>query len=468
MSPLMLVLLSVGFTLVHIATAPKRDVTSVIDGSETLSPEQITYITVFFTQAIVAPLATLMIKKCSKNKVLVFGVVLCGSWFITVSLHLPPAVHFGLAICLGVANAIINTALLHIIAGKDPFLPGTTSFSGWSATLGFSYAVAGIQMFFISPSSDTVVPDSGLINITDQITPSNTTSITSTDLLQNTKEILTAIAIYIIGGGCILASSLAKRCSSNKYHTIQIEAPTEPRQLVKLSRKACAAVGAMVMFYGFMGSILLELFAVCSASIGFKAQSVTCFGIAFLVMSLYVTYKGKSELTTSAVLSTLLVVGFILTGVLFPADCIAGDEFYMIGSAAFLIPMAGMFLGGGSGLLTCEVLSLVSMGWSTDFKYAALVASQGFWAAVSTFIPSLVHPRNFLIIMTILAVIYYFLAFYVHEVLRNYHKLRARERMLREYGSVDEITKNNPHGTYKETTRGEALKTIYEQPSNSV
>ena len=179
------------------------------------------------------------------------------------------------------------------------------------------------------------------------------------------------------------------------------------------------------------------------------------------------TYKGKSELTTSAVLSTLLVVGFILTGVLFPADCIAGDEFYMIGSAAFLIPMAGMFLGGGSGLLTCEVLSLVSMGWSTDFKYAALVASQGFWAAVSTFIPSLVHPRNFLIIMTILAVIYYFLAFYVHEVLRNYH--RVRTRMHREYGSVDEGTKSNPYGTYRETTRGETLKTIYEQPtSNSV
>lgn len=281
------------------------------------------------------------------------------------------------------------------------------------------------------------------------LTTTNTTNIESIlDGHLGTVQIVTPLVIYLIGAGLLIGSAVTNSCSSEPGTSVELV----PRA-GSIRWRAWIALALMILFYGFMGSILVELFTVCSASIGYQASSITSFGVAFAVLSLYVTYKGKSELNTSAILATLLVFGFILTGVLFPTGCIAEDGFYMIGSAPMLIPIAGMFLGGGSGLLTCEVLSFVSMGMNTDFRYAALVASQGFWSALSTFIPSLAHPRNFLIIMTVLAVIYYFLAFYVHVVLTRYLKNVARERSRRIYGSVYSVSDSKPEGTYRETTR---------------
>ena len=270
--------------------------------------------------------------------------------------------------------------------------------------------------------------------MTDSVNDTNSNAITGDpNLAFSFAEMITPMVIYVIGGGFLVGATVKGKCDLKEK---LIENASEPRKgAVRLNRRAYCAVGVMILFYGFMGSNLFQLFAVCSDSIGFQAQSLTCFGVAFTLMSLYVTYRGKSELDTSAILSTLLVIGFILTGVLFPVDCIAGEDFYMMGSSMMLIPMAGMFLGGGCGLLTCEVLSLVSMGWPTEFKYAALVSSQGLWAAASPFVPINGWPRNFLVVMSILAVVYYFTAFYIHAVLKRFKKVRDRERSS--YGAVD-------------------------------
>ena len=274
--------------------------------------------------------------------------------------------------------------------------------------------------------------------MTDSVNDTNSNALTGDpNLAFSFAEMITPMVIYVIGGGFLVAATVKGKCDLKEK---LIENASEPRKgAVRLNRRAYCAVGVMILFYGFMGSNLFQLFAVCSDSIGFQAQSLTCFGLAFTLMSLYVTYRGKSELDTSAILSTLLVIGFILTGVLFPVDCIAGEDFYMMGSSMMLIPMAGMFLGGGCGLLTCEVLSLVSMGWPTEFKYAALVSSQGLWAAASPFVPINGWPRNFLVVMSILAVVYYFTAFYIHAVLKRFKKVRDRERLS--YGAVDKKPK---------------------------
>ena len=60
------------------------------------------------------------------------------------------------------------------------------------------------------------VPDSALSNITDQITPpDNTTSITSTDLMQNTNEILTGKQGYIVYNNSILELKTIYTCILN-------------------------------------------------------------------------------------------------------------------------------------------------------------------------------------------------------------------------------------------------------------
>ena len=238
------------------------------------------------------------------------------------------------------------------------------------------------------------------------------------------------LMIFSIGSVFLLTGILFKR--EHLARCTQTESTpdrTKPagqfvqREAIKLDFKEKLGISGTILYFGLINSSLLSLISTCTLSLNLQPASIILFGVAFSGSSLYVALRGEVTPGGSTILSTLMLGGFLILGLALPRECISVDDGRAkVQSLLVLVPVSSIFLGGASGLLTCELLSLVSLMDRFEFRYSFLVVVQGLWSSILFIIPQMKVPGTYFIISSVFTVLYCFSALILHARI----KLRRR------------------------------------------
>ena len=226
------------------------------------------------------------------------------------------------------------------------------------------------------------------------------------------------ISMFVAGVGVLLAYAFSRKVelgSVNQWFTLN---HGQVQQEIG-RRRTKLALFAMVSYYGFVSSITFELTGVCTEPMLYRSQSAICFGVAFALVSLVGYVKGKRDPAYTAVFAALIVSAFIIYTVLLPDTCARAPSLHMddVKNSSLLLPIAAIFLGGGSGLLICDLLALLSTaGGNEEWRYASLQMSQAAWVLGSYLAPPVVFPRIYLAVGTVLTALYLLPALYLHSL----------------------------------------------------
>ena len=268
--------------------------------------------------------------------------------------------------------------------------------------------------------------------------------------------------IFILGVAILSTSSIFKKLGwitetetdqETETSSLMIKRPTR----ITIGLKDQIPLVVIILYFGLISSVIFTLFSTCSISLNLQAESVIAFGLAFSGFSLYAAVKGGVSASNSAILSTLMIAGFLVLGLSLPRNCTSEETFIVVQSLLFLVPFSGLFLGSGCGLLTCETLYCVSTIWSSEFKYTSLVIAQGLWSSLCCIIPAARRPLNLLIFTTVFTVLYCFSALILHSRIRARVRLSEKERNL-SHGSRATSTWNS---------RASALTSVREADDSS-
>ena len=246
------------------------------------------------------------------------------------------------------------------------------------------------------------------------------------------------VLIFSIGSVCFLTGILFKtehlaRCPQTESTPDR----TKPARQV-IQRRATnfdfnekLAISGIIFCFGLINSALLSLISTCTHTLTLQPASIILFGVAFSGSSLYVALRGEVVPGNTTILSTLMLAGFLILGLALPRECISDDDDRAkVQSLLVLVPVSSIFLGGACGLLTCELLSLVSMMEKFEFRYSLLVVAQGLWSSIFFIIPEMTEPRTYFILSSVFTVLYCLSALFLHARIRLKRRSRVEEKYL--------------------------------------
>ena len=229
-----------------------------------------------------------------------------------------------------------------------------------------------------------------------------------------------SLILYIVGAALLVTYSCSTKRETSPDEQDQLVSkapPTAPLRII-------ISLGALLLYYSLSSSLVFQLFSACSQGFTHKVESIVCFGCTFTAMSLYSACKGRSDASDTAITTTLLLFGLALTGLLFPTSCVVEETTMSesLMSVRALVPMAGSFLGGACGLLTCEVLYLASTLPYSTYSYSLIVAFQGVWGAVYMASPGMASHCLYVSVLGGLTLCYTCTALYIHMHLKSQAK----------------------------------------------
>ena len=126
-----------------------------------------------------------------------------------------------------------------------------------------------------------------------------------------------------------------------------------------------------------------------------------------------------------------MLAGFLILGLALPRECISDDDDRAkVQSLLVLVPVSSIFLGGACGLLTCELLSFVSMMERFEFRYSLLMVFHGLWSSILYIIPEMAVPGTYLILSSAFTVLYCLSALFLHARIKLKRRIRVEEKYI--------------------------------------
>ena len=222
---------------------------------------------------------------------------------------------------------------------------------------------------------------------------------------------------YTVGGILLLVYCFRKKQYTDSSTVEEEEgllgSPTKCSFVLNV--KGHVSLLAIIIYFGFVTSLICQIFSSClEGQTDYRPQSFTCYGLSFITAALSVAYTNKTTVSNSVIASIMLIFGFIINGVLFPVGCGVNAGWSTQNNWA-MVPISGIFLGSGAGLLTCETFTLVARAWvGSEYRYVPIIVSQSAWTILIGLCPAATSYHNFFILTSVLTVLYTLFAIYLH------------------------------------------------------